>query len=414
MPNSSVVKITKSAVDKVQPGETIWDTEIKGFGVRCQKSHKSYLLKCTLNGRQKWITIGKHGSPWTPELARDKARAFLVSVKNGIDPTAASRQSKPGIRVSSLCDRYITEHATPHKKPSSAKTDRQLIENHIRPLLGRIYVDELTTEQVTNFQSDALKGKTAPPDPVAVQKKQRGGKTVRGGKGVANRSLALLSKMLNLAEEWGYRPKGSNPVSSVKRFKETAKERFLSAVEFERLGSTLDDPEVSKKIGPHAVAAIRLLILTGCRLGEVLSLKWIQLDTENRWFALSDSKTGPKKIHLSQPALDVIRTIPRILDNPFVIAGTKEGKALVNLQKPWSVVRQQAKLNDVRMHDLRHSFASSAIMNGVPIKAVGKLLGHASAQTTERYAHLADDYLTKQSELVGDVISTRLAPATRP
>jgi integrase len=207
--------------------------------------------------------------------------------------------------------------------------------------------------------------------------------------------------MFNLAERWGLIPEHTNPVRHVEKYREGKKERYLTSAEFERLAQVLGDRERAGSESPYVIAALRLLILTGSRLGEILSLRWDFVDLEHRALRLPDSKTGQKVIFLSQPAIDVLMNIPRDVGNPHVIVGAKAGRPLRNLQKPWGRIRQAAELEGVRIHDLRHSYASVAAAAGLSLPVIGKLLGHTKSVTTERYAHLADDPLKAANEVIG-------------
>ncbi len=202
--------------------------------------------------------------------------------------------------------------------------------------------------------------------------------------GAANRALALLSKMFNLAEKWSLRPDGSNPCRHVEKNAERKIERFLSPEEFACLGDVLVEAERTQTVLPSALAAIRLLAFTGCRLSEVLTLRWDWVDWERGCLRLPDSKTGQKTLYLGAPALDVLSRIERQPDNPFVITGRNPNTHLVNLRKPWHRIRKKAGLDGVRIHDLRHSFASFGAGAGLSLPMIGKLLGHTQAQTTAR------------------------------
>jgi integrase len=216
----------------------------------------------------------------------------------------------------------------------------------------------------------------------------------------ANRVLALLSKIFNLAEAWGLRPDGTNPCRHVTRYKEPARARFVSEVELARLGAVLAQAEHEGTEAPAAIAAVRLLVLTGCRLGEILTLRWEHADLERGELRLPESKTGPKTVPLNAPARELLAGLARD-QSGFVIPGRKRGRHLVNLEKPWCRLRERAGLADVRLHDLRHSFASIGAGGGLSLPVIGALLGHTQAATTKKYAHLADDPLRAASELIG-------------
>ena len=227
--------------------------------------------------------------------------------------------------------------------------------------------------------------------------------------GAANRVLALLSKMFNLAEQWGLRPDGSNPCRHVERYRERRMERFLSAEELARLGTVLAEAERTATLPASVIAALRLLIFTGARLGEVLGLRWEHVDFERACLRLPESKTGAKTIYLSPPALEVLQTLRHGSDSPWVLPGRVPGKPLIELRKAWYRIRAKAGLDDVRLHDLRHSFASVGAAAGQSLPVIGALLGHTQAATTQRYAHLAADPLREASNLIG----ARIAGAMR-
>jgi integrase len=227
----------------------------------------------------------------------------------------------------------------------------------------------------------------------------------------ANRFLNLLSHMFNTAEDWGLRAENSNPCRRIKKYEEKARERFLSPSELARLGAALAEAEARGE-SIYTVAALRLLILTGARLSEILTLRWEWVDVPARLIRLADSKTGAKTIALSAPALAALESIPRQQGNPYVICGRNAGEHLVNLQKPWRRIRKAAGLDDVRIHDLRHSFASVAVAGGMSLPLIGSLLGHTQPATTARYAHLADDPRLAAADAVAATIAARLSGET--
>jgi integrase len=227
----------------------------------------------------------------------------------------------------------------------------------------------------------------------------------RAGPYQANRVLAVLSKMFTLAEQWGLRPDGSSPCRHVEKFAERKRERMLSAAELGQLGEALTAYDGS----PYVAAAIRLLVFTGGRLGEVLGLQWQWIDFDRGEARLPDSKTGAKTVHLPPPALAVLAELPRIEGNPHVIVGAVAGAALVNLEKPWRAIRKTAGLEDLRLHDLRHAFASVAAASGMGLPIIGKMLGHTQAATTNRYAHLASDPVKAAAATVAGQIAAAMS-----
>ena len=214
---------------------------------------------------------------------------------------------------------------------------------------------------------------------------------LRATPAAANAAVDTLSRMINRAEAWGMVPEGGNPCRFVARYKERKCERFLTEAEFRRLGRALRALEAGGRLSAHGAAALRLLMLTGCRRNEIATLRWEDVRLEARELRLPDSKTGPRIVPLSPKAAAVLAALPRVAGNPWVFPGRKPGARLSNLNEHWSRVRTHAGLPDVRLHDLRHSFASRALALGEGLPAIGRLLGHAQAETTARYAHLARD-----------------------
>jgi integrase len=375
--------LTKTTVETLAPGQIIWDDgrgSVTGFGARRQKGAAvSYLIKYrTRDGRQRWQTIGRHGSPWTVEEARKQALQILAAVKKGDDPAGAKAAAKAAPTVKDLAERFLSEHAMAKRKASTAREYRRLIENVIVPALGSRKVGDVTRAEIQRVHQ----GRRATPTE-------------------ANRALGLLSTMFTFAERLGERPDGSNPCRHVERFPQRRRERFLSVEELGRLGDALADHKGS----PYAVAAIRLLVFTGARLGEVLGLQWQWIDFERGEARLPDSKTGAKTLHLPPPALEVLRDLPRLDGVPHVL-GAKRGTTFV--EAPWRRIRVAAGLADVRLHDLRHSFASVAAASGMGLPIIGKMLGQTQAQTTQRYAHLASDPVKEAAATVADRIAAAM------
>jgi integrase len=389
------VKITKRAVDTAQASERdffIWDSELKGFGLKVTpKGRKVYLVQYRMPGRTtRRYTIGPHGSPWTPSSARTEATRILGAVAAGSDPADDKKLARQDITVSELCDIYLGEGADT-KKATTVAMDRSRINAHVRPLLGTKRVKQLSKTDVRKFLTDVADGKTAKDR----KTRKQGRSIIKGGKGVANRTIGMLGAILEFAVERGYR--SDNPARGVKKYREGRPARFLSNEEMARLGDALRDAEQAK-VNLYAIAAIRLLLLTGCRKNEILSLKWTEVDFANGMLRLPDSKTGAKIVHLGAPAISLLSELPRQQGNSFVIAGDRAGHHLINLQKVWAKVREAAGLEDVRLHDLRHSFASMAARSGESLLVIGKVLGHATTAATSRYAHLSDDPVKAASE----------------
>lgn len=363
-------KITKRTVDAMQAPATgeamLWDAEIKGFGLRCRAGgEKTYIYMYKFSGKLRKYTIGKHGA-LTPDQARAKAYEAQGKVNgDGIDPAGVKREAREAKTIADLAERFLEDHVNTKRKVRTATEYRRLLDKIILPKLGKIAIKDLTRVDVTTLHNGLSK--------TLYQ---------------ANRVLALLSAMLNLAEAWGLRPDHSNPCLHVERFGEDARERMLSTDELARLGTA-----IASCRSTYPAAAVKLLLFTGARLNEILTLKWDQVDFERGEARLSDSKSGKKTIQMPPPALAVLAALPRISGNPFVICGHKHGTHLVNLEKPWRAIRAEAGLGDVRLHDLRHAFASVGASSGEGLHVIGKLLGHTQQATTMRYAHLASDPL---------------------
>jgi len=387
-----MVTLTKRFVESRSPTARdafFWDDEVPGFGLRLKPSgRRSYIIQYRTKGRvSKRYTIGPHGV-YTVEKAREKARRLLQAVRDGRDPAAEKEDALVAPTVAKLAERYLEEHAEAKKKASSIRSDRLNLRNHILPELRQRPVAEVGRADVMKLRHK-----------------------MRATPGASNRVLALLSKMFSLAEKWGWRPDGSNPCRHVERYGENKMERFLSVDELRRLGDVLAEADRTQTVSLSAIAAIRLLVFTGCRVSEILTLEWRHVDEVQSCLRLPDSKTGAKVVHLNAPTLEILAGIEKRDGNPHVIAGRGEGP-LQNLRRPWLEIRKSAELGDVRLHDLRHSFASVAVAGGLSLPVIGGLLGHTQPQTTARYAHLAADPLKHATEMIGSRIAAAMAGQT--
>jgi integrase len=403
----NALRITKRVVDTLQPGDIIWDTDVTGFALRCQGKRKTYVLKARVNGRIRWFTIGRHGTPWTPETARHEAQRLWGDIRSGVNLVALREARREQPTVAELCDRFLKEHAKEHKKPGGYRNDDRNIRNHVKPLLGTLTVKEVTRNDVDAFKRSVRDGRTSRRPIRKCDGGKGGSKPVQGGACAANRCLALLSKMFNLAEQWGWRQEQSNPCRMVVRYPENRHQRFLSPEEIERLFIVLDSIDRAGTESAYATAAIRLLLLTGARRGEIIDLMWEHVDLGRGLLLLPDSKVGAKTIYLNSAATAVLRSLKRVQGNPYVIVGPVEGKPYATLQLVWERIRKKAELDNVRMHDLRHTFASTAAANGASLPMIGKLLGHTTPITTQRYAHLVSDPVRQVNEAVGEAITRR-------
>ena len=393
-----MARITGKAVDALVAREreyVLWDRDCKGFGVRVHPSgRKVYIVKYRHRGRVVKRTIGPHGAI-PPAAARAHAAEIITAARTGrdlagrrledADPAARSRRegaAAPTVRE--LAERFLDEYVPVRCKPNTVHSYRGSIMQHVLPRLGGRPVTEVTRRDIAALHHEMHSIPYA-----------------------ANHTLGILSAMFTVAEVWGLRQEGSNPCRHVKRFPETKRERFLSDEEYRRLGAVLRQAEKTGSEAPAAVAAIRLLVLTGCRLSEIMTLRWEDVDLEAAELRLPDSKTGAKVVYLGGPAVEVLCGIPRIEGNPWVIAGRRPGSRIASLHYPWGRIRKRAGLDDVRLHDLRHSFASGGLLVGEDLTMIGKLLGHSQVQTTARYAHLADDPI----KAAADRIASRIVEA---
>jgi len=377
--------LTKSFIDKIEPQDKdylVWDNKISGFGIKVTPTgRKVYILKYrNKENRQRKPNIGVHGNI-TCEEARDIAIKWQGIIADGHDPSEDRQELRHSMSISELCDKFLEEYSKVYKKPRSIELDELYINKHIKPSLGRLKVISLDKKDLIKLHSELKSTPTT-----------------------ANRVITLLSKILNLAEDWGIRPHNSNPVGSVKKYKEERKEKYLNNEEISRLFKTLDDLDHEKRESIYFTNMIRLLMLTGARLSEIQHAKWEWVDFKNSIISLPDSKTGKKIIHLSPAAIDVLKNTPKIDKNPYIIVGAVKGSSLNAAQKPWRRVRKIAQLDDVRIHDLRHTFASICVAQGMSLQMVAKLLGHTQTSTSERYAHLAKTNIQDAANIVGNVI----------
>jgi len=398
------MKLTKRNVDGIEPiskDVLHWDEELKGFGVKVTPAGKKiFVLQSRLNGSLKRFTIGAFGAPWSADAARDEAKRLLGEIVKGVDPYEEKRSRRNDITIEELGNIYW-EIACAHKKPVTVANEKGLMARHIAPLFGRIKVKDIRRVDIQKFINDVATGKTA----ARVKTKARGLARVTGGKGAANRTLGLLSSMLTFAVENGYR--ADNPALGTKQFKLKTHDRYLTPEELDRLGKALDSAE-KKGVSIFAVAAIRFLSMTGCRRNEALTLQWSWIDFEHRLAKLPDSKTGQKVVHLGDSALSLIKSLPKVAGSPMVFPSSVGGDRPISIQKIWHDIRSEADLHDLRIHDLRHNFASMAVSSGQSLYLVGKLLGHSQSQTTQRYAHLAPDPIREAADSVSNMISETL------
>ena len=400
----------------LKPGQTIWDGAVAGFGARCQRSAlpSYFLFYRTWEGRQRWHTIGRHGSPWTPETARAEAQRILGEVRKGEDPAAAKRARRRAANVSELCDLYLADAEAGRlltrrkkaKKRSTLEIDKGRVERHIKPLLGRLKVTAVTTDDIDNFMHDVAEGKTAGNTKSA---KKRGLARVRGGKTTATRTVGLLGGIFSYAVQ--HRMRQDNPVRGVIRFEDGKRERRLTDDEYKALGDALLKAKEAN-IWPAAVAASRFLALTGWRSGEALGLRWDEVDLARRTAILDDTKTGRSMRPLPSAACEVLRNAMR--SDPLVFPGTRGAGPMKGFRKLWNRILKLCELpSDVTPNVLRHSFTSLGADMGYSDVTIGAIVGHKGRTTTSRYIHSADAVLLSAADSIADQVAALMNGHTR-
>ncbi len=404
-------RISKKSVDALvcTPGkdrEILWDDALAGFGVvSFPTGKKVYVAQYRQHGRSRRFAIGEHGR-LTPDEARSLAKVHLGQVAKGLDPLEERKAERAKETFRETAARFMAVHVSAKRKRRTKEEYQRLLDIHILPNIGARRMVDLSRSEIAHLHEKLSASPCA-----------------------ANRSLALISSIWNWAAKRDEVAFEKNPAKGIERNKEGKRERFLTSDEFARLGDALRQAETDgipwavdeenpkskhtpksnprTTFDPFAVAAIRLLILTGARLREILNMKWEQVDFERGIIHLADSKTGAKPIYLSAAALQILNSLPRIDGNPYVIAG-KDDAPRADLHRPWAAVRRAAGLPGVRIHDLRHSFASFGAGASLGLPIIGKLLGHSQAATTARYAHLDADPMRRAAETIGSTIAAAM------
>jgi len=412
-------KLTKRAVEglptppKGAQGE-LWDTELGGLHVRVQPSgRRIYRFKYRAGGRQVIVTLGQHGAI-TAEQARERARSLAGAVADGRDPTAerkaaaeaAKEEARRAITVAELVERWLVEgrDAAPNKRQSSWDTDARKLRRHIIPLLGRVQARDLTKDDIAKAQRAIAAGKTARDEKTGW----RGRAIVKGGPGVARSAIMSLSACLSWAMDQEII--AANPVARVKKLPKRTMERFLSEAEAGRLLETLTEMEADGSLLPVYGDCVRVLLLTGARRSEIAGLQWNEVDLTRGLLTLradrhkAGGSQGAKHIVLNAPAAQIIAQRPRLGAAVFAAPSNPEEGCSSSIQKAWERIRARADLQGVRLHDLRHSFASFGAAGGASLLLIGKALGHSQSATTARYAHLGNDPVRGLVEKVGATI----------
>ena len=383
IPDGTISKRTVNRLAAEDRDTIFWDRDLPGFGVRVYPSGaKVYVVQTRGQGQSRRITLGRHGS-LAPDDARRSAARIIARIKAWDEPEAAAPSD--AVTVAEFARRYLEEHVAVRCKPRTRVLYGAVVRRHLVPTLGETPVSDVSREQVAALHYGLRETPYA-----------------------ANRAVNLLAQILDAAQEQALRPPGAgNPCRSIERFGERSHERFLSEEEIRRLGMVLE--EASGGAGgasPAAVAAIHLLALTGCRRSEILGLRWDHVDLKAGELRLPDSKTGARTVPLSPAAVQVIAELSRIPGNPWVIPGRNSGAPLRNLQYPWEILRARAGLEDVRIHDLRHSFASRALALGEGLPIIGELLGHRRVRTKACPQYLPHYVIEKQYLSVLSPVST--------
>lgn len=401
-----VVKLTKRTVDNLIVGDRAviaYDTELKGFGIRLAPSGSlSWFVEYRPGAGGRRVTKRRMyfgGREFTPEEARQAAKEILASVALGKDPAAVRRDERESETFREFGERYLRDEAEAKLKPGTVTNYRICVRKHANPEIGSIKLNRISTADIARIHSKV--GQTRPM--------------------TANRIVECISSIFRYAATCNLVPVGHNPTKGIRAFRESRRERFLNSDELARLGGAIREAETvgipyevdetkptSKhapkpenrhiKIDAYTAAALRLLILTGARLREILHLKWEYVDFQRGLLLLPDSKTGRKAIVLNAPALAVLRSLES--KGQYVVFSEEEDKPRADLNRPWRTISKRAALSGVRIHDLRHTHASVGAGAGLGLPIIGKLLGHTQAATTQRYAHLDSDPLRAASEKI--------------
>jgi integrase len=372
-----------------------FDTSLPGFAIRVTPiGTKLFVMQARVAGRKQRVTIGRYHD-LTVVQARELALQALADMRRGADP-ATERKARIGAKtasemtISQLADKWMADYVGPKLKPRTVFDYERLLAQHIKPALGHLSVAGIDRDDIVRLHVDMAR----------IPRR-------------ANYVISTVRALINFGIDLGLRPPASNPARRIKMYRERARERFLSEIEIAKAADAIEQAERAGKIGPHGAAGLRLALFTGARSGEVTAIQWSHVDWERRLIRLPDSKTNePRTIHLSEAALEVLKTVPRI--GRFVIAGAKPDEPYKNLGRAWIDIRGNAGLADVRLHDLRHSYASLAAGRGVSLQMIGKLLGHKVAATTARYSHLARDAIAAVNDELGAAMQAAIAKGQPP
>jgi len=412
---SSKIKLTKRVVDATMPNPdadlVVWDTDVPDFRLRVRPSgRKSYELRYRLPGSRtpRQIKIGDHGRPWTADEARDEAKALLRQVYDGLDPLDQKAELRDAITIDGLIYVYLAEGPAykPDKRPTSWEVDRYNLHNHLRPLLGRKLVRDLTKDHLVVWQDQVANGATAKRE---KSLKKRGVINITGGPGAAAKAIRCVAAMLEWARERGYVI--VNVARDVKKIQDGERERYLQDDEAARIWNAVEDMVADGTLAERLGVAFKLILLTGARIGEIRGLKWSEIDLQRKLVFLpparhkSGGRNKPKALELPLAAVQLLKAFRENSPHgPFVFpaqAPQAQGDRAAKVPdrfvdepmsppySQWDRVLARARVSDASFHVLRHTFASQVMADNTGLLTLSKMLGHARVSTTQRYAHLA-------------------------
>ena len=404
-----MAKLTKRFVDAVEIRDkdyVVWDDDLPGFGLRVFASGKrSYVIQYRAAGRSRRYAIGLHGV-WTPETARKEARVQLGKVAQGENPAEERQIDRNAMTMKELCDRYIEAMHSglvlgkggKAKKQATIDTDIGRINGHIVPLLGKRRIQDLTKADVTKMMHDVLAGKTR-----AVKKsaKLRGKSVLRGGRGTASRCVGLVGSMLTYAISLGMIEQ--NVAHGIRKPKDRVRDRRLSEAEYSKLGKMLNEASRSPELEP-TISITRLLALTGCRRGEIISLRWSEVDFDNSCLRLVDSKEGASTRPIGLPVVEFLEDRRESISGEYVFPGVRGAEAFGGFPNQWNRIFGSSEIPDFTAHILRHSFASMANDLGFTESTIAALVGHATGSITSKYIHSLDSVLVMAADTVAGYI----------
>lgn len=426
-----MASITQKGIERMKPGEFLWDDRVKGFGVRYRGGSYQFLLKNRIAGRVRWFTIGTFGSPFTVETARNAALELLGDIAKGEDPSSVREATRDLKTFSDVARLYLIEHcgvkrealeflpkelAEKHRgrrtrarpkvkfaaeprakvKASTARTYRDALLDHVIPHIGKRRIDSITSGDLDKLHRD-----------------------LKGTPRLANFCLSVVSTLQTWATTNGHWPKMASVVGGIERYAEVRREKFLNADETRRAVKALADAEAEGLFSVHAAHAIRFLLLTGLRPKEALALRWSDLDFDEGTVRLPDTKTGPRTATVSTHALEVLTTVPRMEGNPFVFCGAKTGTHLTTLQQPFEIIRRKAGFasgtrDGVVLYTLRHNFGSTLAASKVEAYELMRMMGHKNLSTSLRYIHLANAGVQATASKATAALADALKAAEKP